>query len=101
MMTALRRLELPIRLVESQTRDVIATGGGILSAEVLSQWSARSIWTGAGRRVDVAELTDVSRGGLREPSRLNPLVVSFIAQFLNEDRSSMALFEDAVARASD
>lgn len=96
-----RRLDLPLDAVEPKVRGLIEGGGGMLSSEIIRQWSVSAIWTGAGPRTHTGDLIEVARGGLPEPSRLNPLVIAFISQFLREDGRRVALFEDAVARPGD
>lgn len=98
--TDYRRVDLPLAEVEALARD-LAVGGGLLSAEILRQWSVRAIWTGAGPGVSPQDLTNINRGRLQTPLRLNPLVVSFMARFLAAGPDSLAFFEDAVARSGD
>ena len=95
-----RRLDLPVKVVEPMVTDLTARGG-ILSSEILRQCSTRAIWTAASPEVTVDELTDLSRGGLRRPARLNPFIRAFIRQFLDGERQRLTIFEDAVARAGD
>lgn len=96
----IHRVDLPTEMLDAQVRELVR-GGEMLAAEVLRYWSVGRIWTGVRSGVEVNELINLTRGGLREPARLNSLVLSFMTEFLREDRSSLAIFEDAVARAGD
>jgi hypothetical protein len=95
-----QRLDLPIAAVEQGVRDLVA-GGGPLSDEILRQWSAAMIWTGAMPGARPEDLIEVARGGLPTPARQNPAIITFIRQFLAARRDRLALFEDAVARPGD
>lgn len=98
--TTYRRLDLPLATVEQKVRDLIA-GGGPLSAEILRNWSAAAIWTGAGPGIHAEGLVDIDKGGFPEPMRLNPKVIAFIRRFLTAAADRLAFFEDALARPGD
>lgn len=98
----LNRIELPVNLVEPHLREVIDYGDyGLLSREILRQWSVRSVWTAAPPGSDIERLSKLQAGGLSYSGRTNPIVISFIQRYLQEGDDRLALFEDAAASAED
>lgn len=96
------RTELPVDLVENNLKEIVGYGDyGLLSHEVLNQWSARSVWTAAPSGTDVQRLINLQAGGIEYSDRTNPTVTAFISQYLREGATRLALFEDAVASADD
>lgn len=98
----LDRIELPVNLVEPGLREVIDYGDhGLLSREILRQWSVRSVWTAVPPGTDVERLLNLQAGGLGYSGRTTPTVIAFIRQYLQEADDRLALFEDAAANAQD
>lgn len=98
----LDRIDLPVELIEARLKQVINYGDyGLLSQEVLRQWSAQAVWTAAPAGSDIERLLNLHVGGLNSPGRTNPIVISFIRRYLEVSAHRLALFEDAVAKAHD
>lgn len=96
------RVDLPVESVELTLKELIEYGDyGLLSREVLRQWSVRAVWTAAPSDAEVQRLLNLRAGGLNYSGRENPFLISFVREYLNQGPDHLALFEDAVAREGD